>query len=328
LVDAVQSERVKSKSKRLRIDDRLLATLNGRFPIVYVAALIVFCLVYRVLPAPDFLVLCFLIYAAHLKRAQRFMKDWFPFIALLLAYDSMRGIVSNITGVVHSSELISAELYLFGVIPTQVLQQFFRTTVLDWMGAFFYSLHFIVPFLFGFVLWYRSPDNYRKYTATLLITSYSALITFLVYPAAPPWFGVSAQRILFQIDGSIGVPFYATVYALIQPNPFAAIPSLHAAYSWIVALFAIRIKRMRALPVVVFPLGVWFSAVYLGEHYIIDLFAGVAYSTVAYFVAEKLAARFGKGKGGGQKRFAGVGKLRQRLARVLRRGKTGDGDDS
>ncbi len=325
MVDKVRRDRLKA---RLRIDDRWLATLNGRFPIIYAVVLIIFCLVYRVLPAPDFLVLCFLIYAAHLKRAQRFLKDWFPFIALLLAYDSMRGIVSNVAGMVHSSELIGAELYLFGVIPTQVLQQFYRMPVLDWMGAFFYSLHFVVPFLFGFVLWFRSPENYRKYTATLLITSYSALITFLVYPAAPPWFGVGAERILFQIDGALGVPFYATVYALIQPNPFAAIPSLHAAYAWIVALFAVKVKGVRALPVFVFPLGVWFSAVYLGEHYIIDLVAGVAYSTVAYFVAGKLAARFRKAKSEGQKHSVSIGKLKQRLACVFRRGRTEDGDGS
>jgi len=214
----------------------------------------------------------------------------------------MRGIVYNIAGVVHSGELINAERCLFGTIPTEVLQQFYRTPILDWMGAFFYSLHFIVPFIFGFVLWNRSPENYRNYTAALLITSYSALITFLAYPTAPPWFGINAERILFQMDGVIGAPLYATIYAFIEPNPFAAIPSLHAAYAWIVSLYAIKIKRIKALPILIFPIGVLFSAVYLGEHYFIDLLAGVAYSTVAYFLAEKLTAQFGKGKSEGERK--------------------------
>lgn len=277
--------------KRLRIDDRFLFNLARRFPIIYSVALIIFCIVYRVFPAPDFLVLCLFIYAAHMKRAHRFIKDWVPFITLFLAYETMRGIVYHIAGIVHVTELIEAELYLFGTIPTKVLQQFYRNPILDWTGAFFYSLHFIVPIVFGFVLWNRSPKNYRKYTVALLITSYSALITFLAYPSAAPWFGINAERILFQIDGVIGVPLYATIYAFIEPNPFAAIPSLHAAYPWIVSLYAIKIKRIKALPILIFPLGVWFSAVYLGEHYIIDLLAGVAYATVAYFLAEKLTAR-------------------------------------
>ncbi|MFQ6074350.1 MAG: phosphatase PAP2 family protein, partial [Candidatus Bathyarchaeia archaeon] len=208
--------------EKLRIDDRFLFNLGRRFPAIYSVALTIFCVAYRVFPAPDFLVLCLLIYAAHMKRARRFIKNWFPFLALFLAYDTMRGIVDNIAGIVHVNELIEAELYLFGTLPTKVLQQFYRTPILDWAGAFFYSLHFLVPFVFAFILWSRSPENYRKYTVALLITSYGALITFLAYPSAPPWFGINAERILFQLDGVIGVPLYATIYAFIEPNPFAA----------------------------------------------------------------------------------------------------------
>jgi len=273
-----------------RMDERFPFYLGRRFPVVYSLALIIFCIVYNVFPALDFLVLCLFICAAYIKRAQRFMKDWFPFVALLMAYGTMRGITDNIANIVHVTEPIKAELCLFGTIPTVMLQQFYRTPILDWVGALFYSLHFLVPFVFGFVLWNRSSENYRKYTVALLITSYSALITFLAYPSAPPWFGIDAERILFQMDGMIGVPFYATIYGFIAPNPFAAIPSLHAAYPWLIFLYAIKLKRIKAFPLLFFPFGVWFSTVYLGEHYVVDLIAGVIYSTVAYFLAEKLTA--------------------------------------
>ncbi len=273
-----------------RMDERFPFNLGRRFPVVYSLALIIFCIVNNVFPALDFLVLCLFICAAYIKRAQRFMKDWFPFVALLMAYGTMRGITDNIANIVHVTEPIKAELCLFGTIPTVMLQQFYRTPILDWVGALFYSLHFLVPFVFGFVLWNRSSENYRKYTVALLITSYSALITFLAYPSAPPWFGIDAERILFQMDGVIGVPLYATIYGFIAPNPFAAIPSLHAAYPWLIFLYAIKIKRIKAFPLLFFPFGVWFSTVYLGEHYVVDLIAGVIYSTVAYFLAEKLTA--------------------------------------
>jgi membrane-associated phospholipid phosphatase len=273
-----------------RMDERFPFNLGRRFPVVYSLALIIFCIVNNVFPALDFLVLCLFICAAYIKRAQRFMKDWFPFVALLMAYGTMRGITDNIANIVHVTEPIKAELCLFGTIPTMMLQQFYRTPILDWVGALFYSLHFLVPFVFGFVLWNRSSENYRKYTVALLITSYSALITFLAYPSAPPWFGIDAERILFQMDGVIGVPLYATIYGFVAPNPFAAIPSLHAAYPWLIFLYAIKIKRIRAFPLLFFPFGVWFSTVYLGEHYVVDLIAGVIYSTVAYFLAEKLTA--------------------------------------
>src|SRR3990170_6327445 len=111
-----------------------------------------------------------------------------------------------------------------------MLQNLYKNFFFDYLGAFFYSLHFIVPIAFGFILWRYSPENYRKYSAAFLLCTYSALITFLVYPSAPPWFGVKAERILFQIDHEIGAPVYATIFAFIQPNPFAAFPSLHATY--------------------------------------------------------------------------------------------------
>ena len=290
MVGAAHSK--KTKDSKGRIDDHFLLNLSRLLPIIYLVALCIFCLVYKVFPGPYFLILCFFIYAAFSKRTQRFTKDWFPFTALFFAYEAMRGIADNITGIVHVTELISAELQIFGTIPTLVLQQFYRSPILDWIGAFFYSLHFLIPTVFGFVLWYRSRENYQKYTIALLVSSYSALITILLYPSAPPWFGVKAERILFQVDQAMGIPLYATLFVLIQPNPFAAFPSLHATYPWLISLYSIKIKRIKALPILLIPLGVCFSAVYLGEHYVIDLVAGIVYSTVAFFLVEKLITRF------------------------------------
>jgi membrane-associated phospholipid phosphatase len=280
----------KKKDSKGRIDPRFL-NFARLFPIIYLVALCIFCLVYNIFPGPDLLVLCFFIYAAFAKRAQRFLKDWIPFLALFFAYEAMRGIAYNIVGVVHVTELMNAELQIFGTIPTLVLQHFYRSPILDWIGAFFYSLHFLIPTVFGFILWHRSRENYSKYVIALLLCSYSALITVLLFPSAPPWFGVKADRILFHIDHEMGVPFYATLFALIEPNPFAAFPSLHATYPWLVSLYSIKIKRIKALPILIIPVGVWFSAVYLGEHYVIDLLAGVVYATVAFFLVEKLVTR-------------------------------------
>jgi len=200
----------------------------------------------------------------------------------------MYGIVGTLSGIVHIQEPVIAELQVFGSIPTLFLQQLYRTPFLDYLGAFFYSLHFMAPTVFAFLLWKYHPRNYRKYTLVLAISTYSALITFLFYPVAPPWFGVKATRILFQVDHDLGMPFYRTIFEYIQSNPFAAFPSLHAMYPWVISLYAIKIKKTKALPVLLFPIGVWFSAVYLGEHYVVDLAGGVIYATCAFLLVEKI----------------------------------------
>jgi membrane-associated phospholipid phosphatase len=181
---------------------------------------------------------------------------------------------------------MNADLRLFGSIPTLVLQQYFRSPFLDYMGAFFYSLHFVLPVTFAFVLWKFYPKNYGGYTLTLVVGTYAALITFLFYPVAPPWSGVNAVRILFQLDQHLGVPFYRTIFDFVQSNPFAAFPSLHAMYPWLISLYAFKIVRVKALPVLVLPFGVWFSAVYLGEHYVVDVIGGVVYGTLAFLFVE------------------------------------------
>jgi len=159
------------------------------------------------------------------------------------------------------------------------------------MGAFFYSLHFIIPTAFGFMLWKFYPKNYWRYSLALAISTYSALVTFLVYPVAPPWFGVNATRILFSLDHNLGAPVYRTIFDYFQPNPFAAFPSLHATYPWLISLYAFKLGKTKALPVLLLPLGVWFSAVYLGEHYVVDLIGGVIYASLAFLITENLIPR-------------------------------------
>jgi len=288
LVDAPQEDKVEQMPV---INGHSAYNLGIVFSAIYLVFLCAFCIRYSVFPGPEFIFIFFLIYAASNKWTRRFTRDWVPFLSLFLAYEAMYGIVGNISGAVHVSELMNTESQIFGSIPTLILQQFYRNPVFDYIGAFFYSLHFIIPTVFGFVLWKYSPKNYWKYVFAFLICSYSALITFLVYPSAPPWYGVHATRILFQIDGQIGVPVYRTIFEFIQANPFAAFPSLHAMYPWLISLYSIKIKRIKALPILIIPIGIWFSAVYLGEHYVIDLIGGVLYSTSAFFLVEKLIPR-------------------------------------
>jgi membrane-associated phospholipid phosphatase len=270
------------------------------FPAVYAAVLAIFCLVYEIIPGPEFLVLVFLIYAAYNQRTWRFLKDWLPFITVFLSYEAMYGVVGAIAANNLHSGPLNLELSLFGSIPTIVLQQVMRLPILDYAGAFFYSLHFFAPTVFAFVLWRESPKDYWKYTIAFGLLSYSALITFLVYPVAPPWWqfnslynpsyiGPQVVRILTKsVDVNLGLPVYKTLFDFLSPNQFAAFPSMHSALPFLISLFAIKIWKVKALPILIFPIGVWFSAVYLGEHYVVDVLGGIGYAVLAFVAVEAL----------------------------------------
>jgi membrane-associated phospholipid phosphatase len=57
---------------------------------------------------------------------------------------------------------------------------------------------------------------------------------------------------------------------------------------FLISLFAIKIWKVKALPILIFPVGVWFSAVYLGEHYVIDILGGILYAVAAFVVVESV----------------------------------------
>ena len=64
----------------------------------------------------------------------------------------------------------------------------------------------------------------------------------------------------------------------------AAVPSLHAGYPLLMALF-VGEKAPRLAPVLaVYVLAVWMAIVYLGEHYVFDVVTGAIYAVVAYLL--------------------------------------------
>jgi membrane-associated phospholipid phosphatase len=269
------------------------------FPVLYLIAIAIFCLVYHIIPGPEFLVLGILIYAGYDQRTWRVVKDWLPFITVFISYEVMYSIIGTIANNIKP-EPYYFELHLFGGIPSLILQQTIRMPILDYMGAFFYSIYFFVPTIFAFVLWKKSPQNYWKYIVSFGVCTYAALVTFLFYPVRPPWMEMNSTynlsyhgpeiiRILTaSVDKNLGIPVYKTMFDFLSPNLYAAFPSMHSALPWLVFLFAFKVWKWKALPVAIIPVGTWFSAVYLGEHYVVDVFGGILYATVAFIAVEKL----------------------------------------
>ena len=69
---------------------------------------------------------------------------------------------------------------------------------------------------------------------------------------------------------------------------YAAIPSLHGGYSWLIFLFIATLVwntrwRWTAALAFLYPVVQCFAAVYTGNHYVIDLLIGFVYATAALF---------------------------------------------
>ncbi|RMD94240.1 MAG: hypothetical protein D6814_14755, partial [Calditrichaeota bacterium] len=176
--------------------------------------------------------------------------------------------------------------------------------IVNLLAANFYTAHFAVPLLVGWIFWHTTDDRpmFYKFVYTLTVLNFLALVTFMVFPAAPPWYvynygfvqpvpnssfwGTSAGT-LIDVDRLLGVKFFTTLWDSFNANHFAAIPSLHGAYPIVVSLFVYQKFRKHGFWLALYPLATWFSAVYLNQHYVVDLLIGALYIIVAYFIAVK-----------------------------------------
>jgi len=285
-----QKEDEKSKLAFKNINYHSTRFFSLLLSLLYIIAVAIFCINYRIIPGPEFLVLGILIYCAYNDRTWRALKDWLPFVTVFVSYEVMYSFIGTISMYNLHIGPYNFDVLMFGQVPSLVLQETVKLPVLNYLGAFFYGIYFFVPTVFAYIVWKKSPRNYWKYTVGFAILTYSALITYLFYPVAPPWIAVpNVTRILTgSVDANLGLPVYRTLFDFLSPNAYAAFPSMHSAMPWLVFLFAFKIWRWKALPALSIPVGTWFSAVYLGEHFFSDVIGGIAYATIAFVAADKL----------------------------------------
>jgi hypothetical protein len=234
-------------------------------------------------------------------RARSFVLDWSPFLLLLFSYEYLRGLAGRV-GQVHYVLALRFDTMLFGTPPSVSLQQRFAHSgslaPYDYVAAVLYLLHFVAPLSFAFLLWMRRREEFTRFTTAFLLLSYAALLTFVAFPAAPPWLA-SKEGYLPEVHEQVGAVLAAfparfhlpTVYQLFDPNQVAAIPSLHAAYPLLILLFGLRFLGLKALPLAAYVAGVWLTVVYMGEHYVFDVAVGALYSLLAYTLVEHVVPR-------------------------------------
>lgn len=282
--------------------NRVLKMLADNLLWIYVVLLSIRLYLSGLVLLPDHVIFYGLVGALLVGRGKSFVMDWAPLFILFFAYEAMRGIAPTLGAQVHFTEPILWDQAIFGFLPNVALQHaFYLQGVVHWydiaaMGL--YSVHMGVPLLFAFMIWISDRQNFLKYSGALMLTTYLALVTFMLYPMAPPWLAaeqglIGVHKVLFESASVMDFKIFPTLYEFVNSNPVAAMPSLHAAYPVLMIVFAARIWRAKgALLVLAYGAGMWLGLIYLGEHYFIDLLAGSAYAFAGLLVTDGVSGRF------------------------------------
>jgi membrane-associated phospholipid phosphatase len=230
--------------------------------------------------------------------------EWFPFIAFLFAYDTARSFAHRLFATNVRLPLEGDRLLFGGVDPTVWLQRHL------WHGANsvrwydyacwgVYMTFFFATLAVAAGLWIFAYHRFRRYVAMVGLLSLMGLITYVLFPAAPPWYA-SEHGLLPPIQRLTGVVWSHSFVSISQvvdhgqglSNPVAAMPSLHAAFTLLVALFLWRSARWWwRIPLALYPLAMGFTLMYFGEHYAVDVLAGWVYAILAYRAVEWFCAR-------------------------------------
>jgi len=118
----------------------------------------------------------------------------------------------------------------------------------------------------------RRHEQFARFRNAIIGANLLGLVGYVLLPTAPP-----------RMFPSIGFTDHHTNGVVqLAGNPYAAMPSLHAADALIVGVVLAMLVRRRVWKALwlVWPLWVWFAVMATGNHFWLDVFAGVVLASI------------------------------------------------
>ena len=228
-----------------------------------------------------------------------------PWLLFAVSYDSMRFYPNYKVNPIDVRGLFEAERSLFGIATTSgtvIPGEWFKMhncAVADFMAGVFYLCWVPVPL--GYAIWLYlkgKREMYLRFSFAFLFVNLVGFYGYYIHPAAPPWYALNYGfepvlntpgnvAGLGRFDQLLGIPVFKSIYGN-NSNVFAAVPSLHAAYMLVATIYAVK-SREHKLTIAVFAficMGIWWTAVYSTQHYIIDVLLGILTAIIGVVVLE------------------------------------------
>jgi hypothetical protein len=174
----------------------------------------------------------------------------------------------------------------------------------DVMSCLTYTMHFPLPLIVGFVLWVRNRALFGHFATAFLTLAAIAFVIYVVYPAVPPWM---ASRRTYNGQTFAAIPELHKIYddfnyhvarilgqqgkvlVKVDYNKTAAMPSLHAAFPLLSALYLRKSIGRWGWLMLGYGGMMWFAVVYMAEHWIVDIVVGLVCTVMAYTIVERVA---------------------------------------
>src|SRR2546423_8761506 len=215
---------------------------------------------------------------------------WFGFLA---AYQVARGLADRDPSRAFANgwRVIDAEQRLAGLGELTLQGWTQSSKVLETLVSWTYwNSEFTVVGLALLWVYFRRNEAFTRFRNTILLANVLGLFGYVLLPTAPPRFftSVGFTDTLSQFGGlnhGSGLIEFAS-------NPYAAMPSLHAADALIAGVILASVVRRPIWKAVwlFWPLWVWFAVMATGKQFWLDVVAGIVLAVIALAIVYR--ARF------------------------------------
>ena len=214
----------------------------------------------------------------------RQLAIWFGFLA---AYQVARGVADRNPPKAFDNGLhvIGIEQHLNGLFEVSLQRLVDGSQLLATAASWTYwNSEFTVLGLALLWVYLRRNEAFTNFRNTILLANVIGLVGYVLLPTAPPRmfpdFGFSDTLSSFgELNHGSGLVEFAA-------NPYAAMPSLHAADALIVGIVLFTVCRTRIPKALwlLWPAWVWFSVMATGNHFWLDVLGGIVVASISLAV--------------------------------------------
>jgi membrane-associated phospholipid phosphatase len=215
------------------------------------------------------------------------------FLLAYQGYQVVRGITDSGVGDAHANAFqimdIERSLGLFFEPGFQQTLIDHAPWLIDFANFMYLNSHFVVTTGFLAWLYLRRNDHFYFVRNMFMVAMALALVGYMLYPTAPPRL-FPGEGFTDTIAAFTGVAQDSQTASLLL-NQYAAVPSMHIAFSLMVGVSAAALARHRITKALwlCYPALVLFVIVATGNHYWLDAAAGAVVAGAAAFAAVQLA---------------------------------------
>jgi membrane-associated phospholipid phosphatase len=231
---------------------------------------------------------------------------WFPhgygdavkqlglFVLAELSYEAVRGLADGAReqAMVNGQNVISLEKSLHTFFEPNLQSIFIdHRWIIDFANYMYMNSHFVVTTAFLVWLYFFRNQNFYFVRNMFMVAMALAIVGYALVPTAPPR--------LFPQEGFVDtITDFAQVnhdsgLVKLFINPYAAIPSMHVAFSTMIGVTGVLVSRHTISKVLwaVYPVLVFWVVVVTANHFWIDGAAGLLVAVLSALAAREVLAR-------------------------------------